>query len=71
MTSILGAATLPGGGTGWQGEARADANKLFIATFDIGPRAIHPFNILSPHDFHMLVEIIMGRHGLSIVGYNL
>ena len=37
MTSILGAATLPGGAAGWQGSGRADANKLFIATFDIGP----------------------------------
>ena len=35
MRSILGLATLPGGGTGWQGAGGADANKVFIATFDI------------------------------------
>ena len=35
MRSILGLATLPGGGTGWQGTGGADANKVFIATFDI------------------------------------
>ena len=35
MRSILGLATLPGGGTGWQGPGGADANKVFIATFDI------------------------------------